>query len=63
MSGRPDYDAGDLVVCLTDKIGAWTGTRPRYKKGAVYLVSGVRYDKAERGFPAGWYTCTTDERD
>ena len=67
MSGRPDYDAGDLVVCLCDG--------DRVKKGVVYRVdrlyppystpdqfygwlarlSGVFYPQGHSGHPAVFY--------
>lgn len=54
MSGRPDYDAGDLVVCTNDDPCPEYGpSGPERIKGRVYTVAAIKYGvDPETGFGA-----------
>jgi hypothetical protein len=50
MSGRPDFDAGDLVVCVDDGPLVWKGSvfKSGVVRGRVYRVDRVICDSVTR---------------
>ncbi len=55
MTGRPDFDVGDLVVCVDDSpCGVFHTTSPARVKGRVYTVANLRHDTDRRTGFTGW---------
>jgi hypothetical protein len=54
MTGRPDYDAGDLVVCVNDEQCRTTGRKLPFSRLSVFIVAAVWFERAEGPFPAYW---------